>query len=238
MTIKLFRNISIYCLALLCSYTALSMTWIQRNLNTSGLTVDSYAYGNGIYVAVGDNGNVWTSTNALRWTAINAGGAVSFRRVRYLNGIFIATTSRASVLTSTDGFLWTRRYLNTNTVNGASLTLWDIAGNQDGTLVAVGGVAWWNGPATSLIVRSTNGITWEEMTVPQENDQVFSVAYGQGKFVALKSNGTSYISSNGLNRASSPTGPGPASPYIWVLLELPGGFSLDGLRGAQRRQSF
>lgn len=74
------------------------------------------AYGNGIHVAVGDNGAIVRSTDGINWTVINAGVTGNFTHIAYGNGLFVAVgrndpygTQKGFVYTSSDGLTWTNR---------------------------------------------------------------------------------------------------------------------------------
>jgi hypothetical protein len=98
--------------ALLESYSYLytspdGVTWTKRNSGTPYL--NGVAYGNGTFVAVGDDGIVVTSPDGVTWTERNSGTNSNFYAVAYGNGTFVAVgyAYPAFIYTSTDGVVWT-----------------------------------------------------------------------------------------------------------------------------------
>jgi hypothetical protein len=90
------------------SYISGAMT---RRLNGGNILRD-VAYKGGTYCAVGDSGDVWTSTNLTAWTQRT--GAVGMTTENYLaietNGtLFVVMTASGKVMTSPDGITWTAR---------------------------------------------------------------------------------------------------------------------------------
>ena len=76
--------------------------------NFSGVT-----YGNGKFVAVGNDGNITTSTNGVNWTTPITVGSIfhDWTNICYGNGKFVVVGDRGYndgyVTTSTDGENWT-----------------------------------------------------------------------------------------------------------------------------------
>jgi hypothetical protein len=101
--------------------------WNQYNLFplNSFLTLYGVAFGNGTFVAVGDNGIILTSSDGTDWTPRNSETQVALNGVTYGNGAFVAVGGNGVVLTSSNGIDWT-------------------LGNS-GTQVALHGVAYGNG---------------------------------------------------------------------------------------------
>lgn len=204
-----------------------ALTWDQVDVGTNA-NFTSVAYGNGVYVLVGQDGNHWTSTNLTQWNHYNTGYGENFRVVKFFKGKFIAGTTGGfttneitKLMTSSDGASWTLRYSNTNAIESSSggtfsrMAIHDMDEDPNGSIVAVGGVSWNGGPSTSLVVRSADGLTWSEIEVVHEDEQITGVAFGEGRFVAVKGNGTSYISDDdGVSWTSYTNGPGPASSII------------------------
>ncbi len=104
------------------SPTANAGTWTRRIY--SGSTLKGIAFGNAIYVAVGENGCIWRSINSTTWTQITSGTTRTLANVTYGNGTFVivgyasAGSGDSLVLTSTDGLTWT------NTSAGTGLDSW------------------------------------------------------------------------------------------------------------------
>jgi hypothetical protein len=105
-------------------------TWTLR---TSGTSNDLYGvtYGNGLFVAVGEEGTILTSRDGVNWTPRASGTDNSLEGVTYGNGLFVAVGEEGTILTSRDGVNWTER------ISGTSNDLYGVTyGN--GLFVAVG----------------------------------------------------------------------------------------------------
>lgn len=104
------------------SPTANAGTWTRRIYSGSGLR--GIAFGSGIYVAVGENGSIWRSSNSTNWTPVVSRTTITLASVGYGNGTFIivgyasAGSGDSLVLTSTDGLTWT------DTTAGAGVDSW------------------------------------------------------------------------------------------------------------------
>ena len=141
------------------------------------------AYGNGIYVAVGDtdagtNDAVMTSPDGITWTARTAAGDDDFwSSVTYGNGLFVAVGSSGDrVMTSPDGITWTNQ---------------SAAGNNDPWF----GVTYGNGLFVAVgfgldrVMTSPDGITWTARSAAGDDDFWSSVTYANGLFVAVGASG-------------------------------------------------
>lgn len=96
-------------------------TWTRRHLE--GNYLSDIAYGGGFYVAVGDAGTMWSSSNATSWSPVSSGTSQNLGGVSYGNGGFVAVGSANNggtgvVLASSTGSSWT------NTSAGAGLESW------------------------------------------------------------------------------------------------------------------
>jgi len=152
------------------------------------------AYGAGVYVSVGDNGDVWTSPTGTTWTQRSvpaAAGGVPYLLygVTYGGGQFVAVGSccgpafaDAVILTSPDGITWTERDANNST------TLRGVA--HSGTrYVAVG--------LSGVIRTSLDGVSWSPAT-SGTGQRLRGIAYGGGAFVAVGDGPTILRSTDGL----------------------------------------
>jgi hypothetical protein len=189
-------------------------SWARRNV--SGLTANLYAvaYGNGVFVAVGDNSTIATSTDGSNWGVSSPGAYGNLASIRFLNGQFIAVGSTDKILSSTDGTNW-----SAGTLPAAGF--WDVAyGN--GVYVVAGNSTY----------RSTNGVNWD-LAVPQIT--IFgqatpialgAVVFGNNQFVGIPSlsqaapNSASVSSTNGIDwieggRAIRTEAPGWTGDLIW-----------------------
>lgn len=94
-----------------------AVTWTRRLF--SGGSLNDIAFGGGVYVAVGENGAIWSSTNGTSWSPESSGISLDIQGVSYGNGVFVAvgddndTGGSGFVLKSLNGSSWT------NTTSGA-----------------------------------------------------------------------------------------------------------------------
>lgn len=166
--------------------------WTVQSFNT-GADFYSVAYGapggSPLFVAVGESAQFYKSANGTSWSAdtttINVNAA--FYSVAYGTiggqGYFVAVgdlSGGAITAYSTDGVNW-----HTGTVHSGTPTLYAIAyGTVGGTnqFVAAG--------INGTIITSTDGKTWSTAVSGIDASEYFySVAYGDGKFVAAGGNG-------------------------------------------------
>lgn len=145
-------------------------------------TLNSATYGNGMFVAVGDNGTILSSNDGVVWTSRISGTTVQLNGVTYGNGIFVAVGLPEIILTSSDGMNWTTR--RTGTTYGLNAATY---GN--GMFVAVG--------SSETILTSSDALNW---TLRHSGTGGFEgVTYGNGSYIALSSNfNTLYVSTDGI----------------------------------------
>jgi len=168
-------------------------TWTVVDLNRLfGISsIKGIAYGNGKYVAVGDDGKMATSTDGVTWTAVRDTkfGQSYIRAVAFGNNRFVAGGSD-SLAYSTDGVTWTAVIAKPSDYIGDGLD----AGSAkrpffaDAYVIIYVGGKFIAGCAIGRMAVSTDGITWT--AVPRENTDfgvanIRAIAYGNGKFVAV-----------------------------------------------------
>jgi len=129
-------------------------------LRTSGTTYSlrGIVYGNGLYVAVGQNGTVLTSSDGFNWTVQATETLSTLFSIAYGNGMFVAVGGEGTILTSNDGVNWVARS------SGTSGPLYAVAFGQ-GQFVAVGGpLSYLCEDYTIVMLRSLDGATWQNIT--------------------------------------------------------------------------
>jgi len=147
----------------------------------------SVAYGNGVWVAVSDNGTnqVMRSTNnGETWTAVPEAEPNEWASVAYGNGVWVAVSvnGKTQVMRSTDnGATWTPHA-------APAANRWTSVAHGNGVWVAVSS----DGTTTNTVMTSTDGLTWASRTAPEAN-QWRSVAYGNGVWVAVSAIGTNRV---------------------------------------------
>jgi len=172
------------------------LEWTQYASGTTD-ELNSIAYGNGVYVAVGFSGRVLTSTDGRAWTQRNSGTTNWLYGVTYGNGRFIAVGLGGSIMSSIDGNNWTIQNFGTNGFQAVAY--------GDGKFVVVG----YNG----VIYTSTDGAAWI-IADSHTTEFLFSATYGNGTFVVTGSNGKIITSINGVNWANQISGLSPGTPTV------------------------
>ncbi len=111
------------------------------------LDLNSVIYANGLFVSVGDNGAINTSTDGVNWQPRVSGTSNELNEVIYGHAGFIAAGSNNTLLTSADGITWEVKISPiTNTNNRFYSASYHsgvyLLGYVDGILRSVDGVKW------------------------------------------------------------------------------------------------
>ncbi len=149
------------------------------------IEITGAAFGESIWVIVGKKGYIATSTDGSKWIRRSAGITRDFNGVTFSQGRFIAVCkapdsgSGAKIWVSdSKGAKWA--YRNTDAGGDTiSVGMHAVAGDGQGTLVAVGGFG-------NMTRSFDNGQTWHRIAKP---DGVFwpsfyGIAYGNGAWIA------------------------------------------------------
>jgi len=129
-------------------------------------TLRSVGFGAGIFVVVGDGGEILASQNGEHWASTISGISTTLTGVAWGNTGFVVVGDKGIILTSPDGSTWTQRN------SGTDQTLFGVAyGN--GTFVALGD--------NSTILTSNDGIRWTPLDIGREAME--SIAFGNGFFM-------------------------------------------------------
>jgi hypothetical protein len=216
------------------NYSTDAVTWTGPTLIAgapSNTFLDRIAYGNGIFVAAGNQGGgagftyvSKSTTGTSGWstpTLVSAspfligGGGDNAKGLVFGNGKFVLVgthiaTNLGYFSTSTDGVTWTTLSLFNGYSSYFTTTLVIYTGSQ---FVAVGN----NASNQPLYTTSSDGTTW---TTPAAmgslSSQVRSIAYGAGTYVVTVT-GASYSTSTNLSSWTTPVSTGtltPASPGL------------------------
>lgn len=144
--------------------------WTTRNSpvtnNLWGVT-----YGDGKFIAVGDQGTIISSDNGSNWVIQSSGVSATLRSVTYAAGRFAACGDGGTIIISTNGVDWSVQ--DSKTSNGLSAITY---GN--GTYVVVGPGA--------FSATSPDGSNWTPAGSGLTGD-LFGVAYGNGLFISVGS---------------------------------------------------
>ena len=164
-------------------------TWNQQEQIPGGpayFSLNAVAYGNGIFVAVGESlqsgaGVTLTSPDGEAWTYYSP-NASYLRDIIYSStlGLFVAVGDAGTIVSSPDGVTWTQR----NT--GTSHTLLGIA-EDNGTFIAVG-------DAGTILGALDGGVDQWRQKAYSTADAFYSVTCGAGLFIAV---GYDWVSNRG-----------------------------------------
>lgn len=157
------------------------------------------------YVAVGNTGVCYRSTDGVVWSAMTALGSGTLTRVVYLNNLFIVIGVNGVVYTSTDpsSIAFTQRTSN------VSVTLNDIVWN--GSLYVIVG-------ASGTILTSTDAITWTNRSLTTDSSTTYNRIIWDGtRFLISNASGLAFIltSTDGINwtRVGIPGHPITSNPF-------------------------
>lgn len=151
------------------------------------------AYGNGIWIAVGDTGLIARSIdNGVTWTGDNNTSIFNFDHVSSIvydpiKALWVAVGFGVAIIATSidDGITWIER---ANTFG--AYNIYDIAYNGVDLYVAVG--------EAGNISTSINGIDWIA-GISGTIQHLVSISYGGGYWIACGSGGTIIISNDGIN---------------------------------------
>jgi len=154
-------------------------SWVRRTVSGSIQNLSSVAFGNGVFVGVGDSSAVVRSTNGVDWSVTTAGSYGNLARVRFLNGEFVAVGTSDKIISSTDGISWTA-----TTLPQAGFR--DVAFGNDVYVIA--------GAATYM---SSNGVDWIQthpivvpIIFPNYETPLDTVLFSSGRFIGLAAGGS------------------------------------------------
>lgn len=155
--------------------------WKDWQLVASPISTDlnAVAFGSGRFAAVGENGIVLTSSDGRTWSKATSPATNSLDGVSFANNLFVAVGAAGTVMTAADGTQWTMRY----TKPESELWLHSVAyGN--GTFVTLGDDIFSD---PFIVLRSSDGINWNQSAKVQRTLIYNSVTFGSGQFVAVGS---------------------------------------------------
>ena len=146
-------------------------SWIEGTMPSSQNWY-SVCYGNGKYVAIAYNSNVFAySTDGITWSQGNMPSKQQWRSVCYGDSKYVAISQLSNIFAySTDGINWTEGTM-------PSRQEWIPICYGNGKFVAAC-------DQSNVFAYSTDGINWTEGTMPSSQSWS-SFCYGNGKFVTV-----------------------------------------------------
>ena len=183
--------------------------------------IESIAFLNGQFVAVGEDGGIATSTDGTRWQIRNSGTERRLIEAAYGNGRYVVVGTRGTVLTSPDATNWTLRDSGTpdrlETIHFSD-GMFTAAGENGTTITSPDGITWAKrnfGTTRDLdgmvitphmivvvgkagtILTSTNGIDFNEQQSGTTNN-LHAVGWNTNLFVAVGEPGAVLTSPDGI----------------------------------------
>lgn len=175
---------------------------------------------NGLYIAVGTNGSIISSTDTITWNNVISGVKHSLNSITYNSGIFVAVGGAGTILISSTGTQWTQvNFSNFNSLNSviyADSAFWavsdsgEIITSTNGSIwtyktstvtssinsICYGASTWVAVGHAGKVITSTDGNTWNSQTISKYN--LYAVNYQLGQFIATGQHGKTYVSTDGL----------------------------------------
>jgi hypothetical protein len=129
------------------------------------------AYGNGMWLAGGDNGQVAVSTNAVNWRMASTGEINQLLHTTFAGGSFFLAGVNGTLLSSTDGVDWSRRPVDSTNTLGP--VLWN---NGTFAFVEIG---------ATRVFTSTDSMVWTAGVMPTNVTVIETLTGWQEGFLAL-----------------------------------------------------
>ncbi|MHB1042486.1 MAG: S-layer homology domain-containing protein [Eubacteriales bacterium] len=192
--------------------------WNWANPRPTGNTLKGAAYGNGLYVAVGDSGTILTSPDGTNWTNRTFDTTYNLNGVAYGKGIFVAVGASGTAFTSPDGIRWS--------CNSDASNILDLGAE-------IYGVAYGKGFFVAVcsdgkILTSPDGVNWIKR---QDGANSRAVAYGNGYFAAVGNNGKIMTSPDGRTWTSITNSGTPYTTENFYGITYGSGFVSVGTNG-------
>ena len=160
--------------------TSNTVPWVASTA-VSANSLNGETYGS-TFVAVGANGLIYNSSNAVSYTSVTSPITTNLNGVAFFNSQYTAVGDSGKILTSTDATTWTAQ------TSGTTNKLNAIAGNSS-LYVAVG--------ASGTLLTSTDGTTWTKLTGLATTNNLNSIIYST-QFIAVGDTGTVITSTDGV----------------------------------------
>ncbi|WP_240480001.1 cadherin-like beta sandwich domain-containing protein [Paenibacillus fonticola] len=221
------RASSSACMVILCILVAFSgipgiglgfakaaPVWVEEQ--SPGIKhLNSAAYGNGLWVAIGTDGEFLTSTDGHQWTASKPWQLKSMFDVIYAGNKWVVVGSGGEIYTSQNGVTWQQQ------TSGVTSELSAIT-YHDGLYVAVG--------EGGTILTSSNGENWTKSNSIASNEYLIGITYGGGQFVVVGDPDNIYTSTNGRDWTARALNIG-TTEYLFDVVYGAGKFIAAGTNG-------
>ena len=209
-------------------------TWSTLDPLTNN-NLNSAIYAGEQFVIVGDTGVILTSPDCNEWTCTTfkepeARSGVknlspTLRSVTRFDSLFVISGDYGTILTSKDSKTWSEKILDYTPLSVAR-RITSVAGGNNG-IVALQDIA---------ILKSDDGVSWKKITTDLTGYYMSlkSVAYGNGKYVAVGTYKQIAVSDDGLKWELISWSSNSADYHIYKVLFADGRFFAVGMSGVIR----
>jgi hypothetical protein len=167
--------------------------WLLIDPLPQDKTLNSVAYGDSLFVAVGDSGMILTSPNGKTWTIRNSETNYYLFSAIYGNGHFIAVgeyinaINRGAIFTSLNASTWTHNAPGSSYIQDIFYSV--IYGKSQ--FVIAGG---YGDVPSGVVLTSSDSATWTDNFPALYQSYLHSITYGYSRFVAIGTGGGIYSS--------------------------------------------
>lgn len=167
------------------------VTWTKVDLGFSTTNANAVSFGNGLFIAVSNNGLLSTSTDGSTWTARTSSfGATAIYDIKYANGRWVAVGASKQGF-SVDGITW-GQYGTLAAVNTNNL-VWN--GTRFVATVANSAAIYTTDGTTQFTVVTTSGSIAATPNVTAHT-QTFIASNGSGTLVKMNTGGSFNLSTD------------------------------------------
>jgi hypothetical protein len=160
--------------------------WTARS---SGTTVDliDVEWGNNLFVAVGNNGTIVSSSDGVQWNTEISGTTHNLRKVLWAGNQFVAGGDSGTIITSPDGKIWTdhsiatTEYVSDIAWGAEKMVLFTVRKNLSRYYPLPPGLY---GYLYSSIYMSTDGMTWTKQ-ISADTIGFNNIYWVGDKFIAI-----------------------------------------------------
>lgn len=214
--------------------------------------MNAVTYGNGIYVAVGVAGTIYSSADATVWTRRETAVLADLHAVAWTGSVFCVVGNNGALVTSPDGVSWTVQNSGT-TLNLASVAAGGgkvVVGADGGRLLTSTDASLWNAVMGSPVIERISGliyagsrfvavteggdiltspeaVTWTRQLSPATG-ALSGVAYNSGTIVAVGADGVVLSSADGSTWITRRSG---EPERLWSVTANGSGFVAVGTGG-------
>jgi hypothetical protein len=161
----------------------LGLVWHAVDPRPTTNTLQGVCERDGLFVVVGDQGTILSSTNGSNWTRQVVAAAPNFSSVTAWAGGFLATGDRGAIYASEDGRTWQAR------TSGTTNWVYRVRATPAG-LVAVG--------QNGLLLTSPDGVEWTTRSTGTMA-WLTDVAHVEGQYCVSGAQGTLLSSADGID---------------------------------------